>query len=116
MLVGKRNVLITDVEPGRPSSVVTKPVEEPGGREDGPRRPTREEIARARGTDPKGLRHQLRGDLDNIVLKAMSKVPSRRYVSASQLSEDLRRYLEDRRAGLERHHFTAIDLRPRDAR
>ena len=28
----------------------------------------------------------------------------------------LRRYLEDRRAGLERHHFTAIDLRPRDAR
>jgi len=28
----------------------------------------------------------------------------------------LRRYLEDRRAGIERHHFTAIDLRPRDAR
>jgi len=28
----------------------------------------------------------------------------------------LRRYLEDRRAGLDRHHFTAIDLRPRDPR
>ncbi len=28
----------------------------------------------------------------------------------------LRRYLEDRRTGLEQHHFTAIDLRPRDAR
>ena len=28
----------------------------------------------------------------------------------------LRRYLEDRRAGLERHHFTAIDLRPPAAR
>ena len=28
----------------------------------------------------------------------------------------LRRYFEDRRAGLERHHFTAIDLRPREAR
>ena len=28
----------------------------------------------------------------------------------------LRRYLEDRQAGLERHHFTAIDLRPREAR
>jgi len=28
----------------------------------------------------------------------------------------LRRYLEDRRAGLERHHFTAIDLRPPGAR
>ena len=24
----------------------------------------------------------------------------------------LRRYLEDRRAGLEQHHFTTIDLRP----
>ena len=28
----------------------------------------------------------------------------------------LRRYFEDRRAGVERHHFTAIDLRPRQAR
>jgi len=28
----------------------------------------------------------------------------------------LRRYLEDRSAGVERHHFTAIDLRPREAR
>jgi ADP-ribose pyrophosphatase YjhB (NUDIX family) len=28
----------------------------------------------------------------------------------------LRRYLEDRRAGLEQHHFTAIDLRPPGAR
>ena len=28
----------------------------------------------------------------------------------------LRRYFEDRRAGLERHHFTAIDLRPPGSR
>jgi ADP-ribose pyrophosphatase YjhB (NUDIX family) len=28
----------------------------------------------------------------------------------------LRRYFEDRRAGQERHHFTAIDLRPRTSR
>jgi len=28
----------------------------------------------------------------------------------------LRRYLEDRREGLDRHHFTAIDLRPPAAR
>jgi len=28
----------------------------------------------------------------------------------------LRRYLDDRRAGLEQHHFTAIDYRPREAR
>ena len=36
----------------------------------------------------------LRGDLDNIVLKAMQKEPSRRYNSAEQFAEDIRRYLE----------------------
>ena len=36
----------------------------------------------------------LRGDLDNIVLKAMRKEPQRRYASAEQLGEDIRRYLE----------------------
>lgn len=38
----------------------------------------------------------LRGDLDNIVLKAMRKEPSRRYPSTAQLSEDIRRYLTGR--------------------
>ncbi|HXP86087.1 MAG TPA: serine/threonine-protein kinase [Bryobacteraceae bacterium] len=32
-------------------------------------------------------------DLDNIVLKSIHKEPARRYVSAEQLSEDIRRYL-----------------------
>lgn len=36
----------------------------------------------------------LRGDLDNIVLKALSKEPERRYASVDQLSADLRRHLE----------------------
>ena len=36
----------------------------------------------------------LRGDLDAIVLKAMSKEPARRYASAQELSEDLRRFLD----------------------
>lgn len=35
----------------------------------------------------------LRGDIDNIVLKALRKDPARRYQSVDQLSEDLRRYL-----------------------
>jgi eukaryotic-like serine/threonine-protein kinase len=35
----------------------------------------------------------LRGDLDNIVLKALKKAPEERYSSAEQLAEDLRRYL-----------------------
>src|SRR4029077_6398714 len=36
----------------------------------------------------------LRGDLDNVVLMALRKDPARRYQSAEQLSEDIRRYLE----------------------
>jgi tRNA A-37 threonylcarbamoyl transferase component Bud32/tetratricopeptide (TPR) repeat protein len=35
----------------------------------------------------------LRGDLDNIVLKALKKTPDERYPSAEQFAEDLRRYL-----------------------
>jgi len=35
----------------------------------------------------------LRGDIDNIVLKALKKAPEERYPSAEQLAEDLRRYL-----------------------
>ena len=35
----------------------------------------------------------LRGDLDNIVLKAMRKEPQRRYASVEQFSEDIRRHL-----------------------
>jgi len=37
---------------------------------------------------------RLRGELDNIVLKAMQKEPARRYPSVERLSEDIRRYLE----------------------
>ena len=37
---------------------------------------------------------QLRGDLDTIVLKALRKEPERRYRTAHDLSEDLRRHLE----------------------
>ena len=36
----------------------------------------------------------LRGDLDNIILKALRKEPERRYASVEQFSEDIRRHLE----------------------
>jgi tetratricopeptide (TPR) repeat protein len=36
----------------------------------------------------------LKGDLDNIVLMALRKEPSRRYASAEQFAEDVRRYSE----------------------
>ena len=36
----------------------------------------------------------LRGDLDNIVLKALRKEPERRYASVQEFSEDIRRHLD----------------------
>lgn len=40
------------------------------------------------------LRRQLTGDLDNIVMMALRKEATRRYLSVEQFAEDLRRYLE----------------------
>ena len=39
------------------------------------------------------LKQRLQGDLDNIVLKALSKEPLRRYTSAEKFSEDIARHL-----------------------
>ncbi|KAF1712435.1 hypothetical protein CSC70_02630 [Pseudoxanthomonas kalamensis DSM 18571] len=39
---------------------------------------------------------QLRGDLDNIVLKALAKDPGQRYSSVEAMARDLQRYLEGR--------------------
>jgi len=44
----------------------------------------------------RSLARRLRGDLDNIVLRAMQKEPGRRYMSLEHLAEDLQRYLESR--------------------
>jgi tetratricopeptide (TPR) repeat protein len=41
-------------------------------------------------------RKKLRGDLDNIILKAMRKDPARRYGAVAEFSQDLERYLSDR--------------------
>ena len=41
------------------------------------------------------LRRTLRGDLDNIVSKALKKNPAERYSSVQEFADDLRRYLHD---------------------
>jgi len=42
---------------------------------------------------PKNLKKRLKGDLDNIVLKALRKEPARRYASVEQFAEDIRRHM-----------------------
>jgi non-specific serine/threonine protein kinase/serine/threonine-protein kinase len=49
--------------------------------------------AEARGTEPKQLVSQLRGDLDWITMKAVEKDRTRRYETPSALADDIARYL-----------------------
>jgi serine/threonine protein kinase len=42
------------------------------------------------------VRHELKGDLDAIVLRAMQRDPARRYRSVAELNADIGRYLESR--------------------
>ncbi|MGE3887800.1 MAG: protein kinase [Vicinamibacterales bacterium] len=87
--------VVCETEPPRPSVAVTRPVD--------PRAPAE---TRATGStpaggsprstwvpDPQKLRRRLEGDLDNIVLKALSKEPARRYASVDHLADDVRRHL-----------------------
>ena len=56
---------------------------------------TPEVVSNLRGASIEKLERSLSGDLDNIVLKAIRKEPNLRYSSADQLSEDIRRHLEN---------------------
>jgi serine/threonine protein kinase/tetratricopeptide (TPR) repeat protein len=53
-------------------------------------------VAEQRQVDPKRLSRLLRGELDWIVLKALEKDRTRRYATAQELADDLRRYLDDK--------------------
>jgi eukaryotic-like serine/threonine-protein kinase len=79
--------IVGGVEPERPSEAVSRPAERAGGR-------SPEARARARGTTAERLRRTIRDDLDNVTLMALRKTPARRYGSAEQLAEDLRRYAD----------------------
>jgi eukaryotic-like serine/threonine-protein kinase len=69
---------VVDTEPRRASAVVSKTKDEQGGR--------------AELTD---RIRALRGDLDNIIAKALKKAPAERYATADAFAQDLRRYLND---------------------
>ena len=84
--------IITETDPERPSTAVTRVADVAAVEDASPSTP--EDVSRARGTTADKLRRRLAGDLDNIVLMAMRKEPERRYSSAEQLGEDLRRHQE----------------------
>jgi len=53
-------------------------------------------IAEARRLRVAELVRQIGGDLDTIVLKAMQKIPERRYATTREFAEDIHRYLHNR--------------------
>ena len=62
------------------------------------------QIAAARGASV-NLRRQLRGELDDIVLRCLRKAPEERYSSVEQLSLDLENYLQGRPVRARGGHF-----------
>jgi serine/threonine-protein kinase len=83
--------LILTAEPDAPSAFVRRLLETPDT--SGSRWPTAEELAAARGTQPRALARALAGDLDAITARALRKESQNRYVSAEQMAEDVRRHL-----------------------
>lgn len=101
LLSGKRpfvlpyNCRLADVErlvcnstPIPPSSMATRTVKESPA--------LMHDLAQLRQTSPQKLARRLQGDLDNIVLMALRKEPSRRYASAAQFAEDIQHWLHGR--------------------
>jgi non-specific serine/threonine protein kinase/serine/threonine-protein kinase len=69
---------ILEDEPEKPSTAITRA----------------DPSAQASGEELSRQRRRLKGDIDNILLKALRKEPQRRYSSVELFSEDLRRHLE----------------------
>src|SRR5262249_51229289 len=52
-------------------------------------------VASLRRTEPARLTHEMRGDLDWIVMKCLEKDRTRRYATVDALALDIQRYLHD---------------------
>jgi serine/threonine protein kinase/Tfp pilus assembly protein PilF len=82
-------VLVTEPEP--PSAAVCR-VDGPLANKQSETIP--EAVAAARSATPEQLRRRLQGDLDAVVLKALSKDSGHRYADAGELAAELRRHLQ----------------------
>ncbi len=86
--------VICEVDPDKPSTAISRIEEDEGISADGSTTTiTPEQVSKVREGRPDRLRRRLAGDIDNIVLTAMRKEPQRRYASAEQFAEDIRRHL-----------------------
>lgn len=83
---------ITDKDPLKPSTVIL--MDEKTAVPDATQK--LEAVSETRDSARKRLRKKLAGDLDAVILKALRKDPSQRYVSAEQFSADIQRYLDRR--------------------
>ena len=83
---------ICDTEPGRPSTVVSRPQT----RGDAKNASDPGQASLTREGSPAKLQRRLAGDLDAILLMALRKEPARRYGSVEQFAEDIQRHLEGR--------------------
>lgn len=83
-------------EPEKPSTVGSRQKEEDRQNGAGAQRTNDKGLATSKTDSKSELRNpkSLRGDLDNIVLKALRKEPERRYASVQEFSDDIGRHLE----------------------
>jgi WD40 repeat protein len=87
---------ILEETPELPSAAVARPLLEIGPDGQTAVKFTPEQLSKFRESDPDRLRKRLRGDLDNILKRALQKDPADRYVSAAQFAEDLDHHLKGR--------------------
>ena len=84
--------IVTTLEADAPSRLLAYP-QDYVPRKGRTRCPSPNAVAIDRNTTLERLRRKLRGDIDNIVLKALHKDRAKRYRSVGRLSEDIQRYL-----------------------
>lgn len=84
---------VCETEPVRPSSAVSGSFSKTGGSAPIKANDTDGDRAGQRTNAPASAK-MLRGDLDNILLRALRKEPERRYGTVDQFSDDIRRHLD----------------------
>ncbi|MCP4664702.1 MAG: protein kinase, partial [bacterium] len=85
--------VLREQTPSKPSTAVQRRAEilHADGRTD---ELTPESVSRVRDGDLRRLVRRLRGDLDNVVLRALHPEPEHRFASVEELAEELRRHLD----------------------